>query len=164
MILGMIGVIVIVGCLGVGAVVTINLLSLQSALNSPQSTLDNFYSALHVGDYQTAYRQLSSSYQQRLSEGSFRATFELAGTIESYQINDLQTQNDQASAKVKVRLVKPGGSTTVDEIKTVQLIVEDGEWKVNRVDPSLTRVYLGHWSAQADPGLGLRNLCNVLLS
>jgi hypothetical protein len=136
--LGLVGVVVILSCLGVGAAITINLLSIQSSLNSPQTTLDNFYSALHTRDYQTAYNQLSSSYQSRITEDSFRATFELIGTIESYQITNLQTQGDQATATVRVTLVKPDGGT-VNETKTVQLLQENGNWKISRVDPSLTR-------------------------
>lgn len=139
-VLGIVGVIVIVGCLGAGAVVTLNLLSLQNSLNSPQTTLDAFYSALHVGDYQTAYDQLSEGYQSRLKEDSFRATFELTGTLQSYQISKVQTQGDQASAAVKVVMVALDGGTTVEETKSVQLVQEDGTWKIDRVIPSLTRV------------------------
>ncbi|HEY7350052.1 MAG TPA: NTF2-like N-terminal transpeptidase domain-containing protein [Ktedonobacterales bacterium] len=139
LVLAIVGGIVIVSCLGLGGVITVNLLSIQSALNSPQATLDTFYSALHTGDYGTAYDQLSSSYQSRLTEESFRATFELIGTIDSYQISNLRTQNNQATAAIKVTLVKQGGGTAVDETKSVQLVLEDGKWKINRVDPSLTR-------------------------
>jgi hypothetical protein len=137
-ILGAVGVIVIVGCLGVGAVVTLNLVSLQGSLNSPQTTLDDFYSALHVNDYDTAYHQLSSGFQGRMTPSSFRAAFELIGTIQSYQITDLDAQSNQAQATVKVQLVKPDGGTTVDETKNVQLVVENGNWKIDRVAPGLT--------------------------
>ncbi|HLW00534.1 MAG TPA: hypothetical protein VKT82_17885 [Ktedonobacterales bacterium] len=137
-ILAIIGVVVILSCLGVGAAVTVNLLSIQTSLNSPQATVDDFYSALHVKDYQTAYDQLSSGYQSRLTQSSFRATFELIGTIESYQVSNVQTQSSQASATVKVTLVAPDGGT-VNETKTVQLVQENGNWKINSVTPSLTR-------------------------
>ncbi len=153
-VLGVVGVIVILGCLGVGGVVTLNLLSLQSSLNSPQTTLDDFYSALHINDYQSAYNQLSSGFQGRMTQSSFRAAFELIGTLESYQITDLDTQNNQATATVKVLLVKPDGGTTVDETKNVQLVMEHSNWKIDRVDPGLTRTHLGPWSANADPGQG----------
>ncbi len=163
LVLGVVGVVVILGCLGVGAVITFRLFSIQSSLNSPQTTLDNFYSALHNNDYQTAYNLLSKSYQQRLTEDSFRATFELTGTIASYQTSNLQTQSDQASATVKVTLAKPDGGT-VDETKSVELVLEDGDWKINRVNPSLTRVIWPRWSADADPGLLLDTLCNMPMS
>lgn len=137
-VLGTVGLIVILGCLGVGAVITLNLLSLQNSLNSPQPTVDAFYSALHTANYQAAYNQLSSNYQSHLTYPAFRAEFELTGTVASYQIGNLQTQNNQASAVVKVTLAKPDGST-IDEPKTVQLVLENGNWKINRVDPSLAR-------------------------
>jgi hypothetical protein len=118
--------------------VTLNLFSLQNNLNSPQTTLDAFYSALHVHDYQTAYDQLSSGYQHRLTQDSFRASFELTGTLDSYQISNLQTQSDQASATVKVTVINSGAGMTVDETKSVQLVLEGENWKINRVNPSLT--------------------------
>jgi hypothetical protein len=138
-ILAIIGVVVILSCLGAGAAVMVNLLSVQNSLNSPQSTVDDFYSSLHVKDYQTAYDQLSSGYQSRITQSSFRATFELIGAIDSYQISNVQTQNNQASATVKVTLDAPGGGT-VNETKSVQLVQENGNWKINNVSPSLTRV------------------------
>jgi hypothetical protein len=139
-VLGIVGVVVILGCLGIGALVTVRLISLQNTLNSPQVTIDTFYSALHVNDYQTAYNQLSSGFQQRYTFPSFRATFELIGTLASYQISNLQTRNNQASATVKVTLVKGDGGTTVDEIKNVQLVQENGDWKIDRVNPSMSLV------------------------
>lgn len=138
LVLGTVGLIVILGCLGVGAVITLNLLSLQNSLNSPQTTVDAFYSALHTANYQTAYAQLSSDYQGHLTYPSFRATFELTGSVASYQISNLQTQGNQASAVVKVMLAKPD-SSTVEETKTVQLVLENGNWKINRVAPNLAR-------------------------
>ena len=152
-ILAVIGVVVILSCLGAGAAVMVNLLSVQNSLNSPQSTVDDFYSALHVKDYQTAYDQLSSGYQSRLTQSSFRATFELIGTIESYQIGTVQTQNSQASAVVKVTLAKPDGGT-VNETKDVQLVQENGNWKINNVAPSLTRTiwFVGQQTLTLDWG------------
>lgn len=144
-VLGVVSVVFIVGCLGIGALVTVRLLSLQSSLNSPQNTLDTFYSALHVSDYKTAYNQLSSDLQKRYTFPSFQATFELTGTLESYQISNLQTQNDQASATVKVTVAKGDAGTTVDEVKSVQLVQEDGDWKINRVNPSMSIIL---WSGQ----------------
>jgi hypothetical protein len=137
-VLGTVGLIVILGCLGVGAVITLNLLSLQNSLNSPQPTVDAFYSALHTANYQAAYNQLSSNYQSHLTYPAFRAEFELTGSVASYQISGLQTQSNQASAAVKVTLARPDKST-VQETKTVQLVLENGNWKINRVDPSLAR-------------------------
>ncbi len=137
-ILAIIGVVVILSCLGMGTALTVNLLSVQSGLNSPQATLDGFYSALHIQDYQTAYNQLSSSYQKRISQSSFRAAFELMGTIDSYQIGSIQTQNNLASGTVQVTLDTPGGGT-VHETKSVQLIQENGVWKINNISPGLSR-------------------------
>jgi hypothetical protein len=154
--LGLVGVLVIVSCLGLGTIVTINLLSFQNSLHNPQTTVDDFYGALQSNRYQTAYDQLSSSYKNRLSASSFQAAFELSGTIKNYQVSNVQTQNSQASAVVKVALVKPDGGTPVDETKQVELVDEDGDWKIDRVDPTLTRVI---W-----PWMVADVLCNMPMS
>ncbi len=133
LILGIVGLVVIVSCLGVGAAITINLLSLQSSLNSPQNTLDAFYSALHTGDYQTAYSQLSSGYQQKKNLQTFEVEFSLHGLVQNYQINDLQTQGQQANATVKLVLGLQGGAP-MSQTHTVQLIVENNAWKIDTIN------------------------------
>jgi hypothetical protein len=135
--LGLVGLVVILSCLGLGAVVAVNLLSLQSSLNSPQTTLDDFESALHDGDYQTAYNQLSSRYQQQLGYQTFRSDYStldvLHGPIQSYQISNLQVQSDTATATVKlVRGMQ--ANRTVKETQVVQLLLEDGSWKIDHID------------------------------
>ena len=133
LILGVVGLVVIVSCLGLGAVITINLLSLQSSLNSPQTTLDDFYSALHTGDYQTAYNQLSSGYQQKKNLATFQVEFSLHGPIQSYEISDLQTQGQQANATVKLVLGLQG-EASMNQTQAVQLIVENNAWKIDAIN------------------------------
>ncbi len=140
-ILGAVGVIVILTCLSLGAVASFNLLSFQSSLNSPQTTLSNFYSALHTGDFQSAYNQLSSSYQQNLSYEAFQAKYStldaLNGPIQNYQIGNVSTNGDSASATVKVvRQMQVGKA--VQQTQTVQLIVENSAWKIDQINAGQT--------------------------
>ncbi len=137
-ILGAIGAIVILSCLGIGAVVTVNLLSFQSSLNGPQTTLNDFYSALHTGDYHSAYDQLSSRYQHTLSYDTFQAKYaaldSLNGPLESHQVTSVQAQSATATATIKlVRRMQSG--SIINELQTAQLIVEDGAWKIDQISP-----------------------------
>jgi hypothetical protein len=138
LILGGIGAIIIVSCLSIGAVVTTSLLSFQSSLNGPQTTLNDFYSALHTSDYHSAYDQLSSRYQHALDYNTFQTRYaaldSLRGPIENHQITDVQTQGNNATATVKLVRQMQSGSPS-NELQTVQLIVENGAWKIDQISP-----------------------------
>lgn len=137
-ILGAVGVIVILTCLSLGAVASFSLFSFQSSLNSPQTTVSDFYSALHTGDFQSAYNQLSSNYQQRLGgyeafQSKYSTLDALNGPIQSYQPGNVSTKGDSASATVKVvRQMQTGKA--VQQTQTVQLIVENSAWKIDHIN------------------------------
>lgn len=140
-ILGAVGVIVILTCLSLGAVASFSLFSFQSSLNSPQTTVSDFYSALHTGDFQSAYNQLSSNYQHTLSYEAFQAKYStldaLSGPIQTYQIGNVPTKGDSASATVKVvRQMQTGKA--VQQTQTVQLIVENSAWKIDQINAGQT--------------------------
>lgn len=140
-ILGAVGVIVILSCLSLGAVASFSLLSFQSSLNSPQTTLSDFYSALHTGNFQSAYNQLSSNYQHAMSYDTFQAKYStldaLNGPIQSYQIGNVSTQGNSASASIKVvRQMQTGKA--VQQTQTVQLIVENSAWKIGQINAGQT--------------------------
>ena len=140
-ILGAVGVMVIFSCLGIGAVATFSLFSFQSSLNSPQTTLSDFYSALHTSDYRSAYNQLSSNYQHSMSYDTFQAKYStldaLNGPIQSYQIGNVPTQGNSAVGTVKVvRQMQTGKS--VQQTQTVQLIVENSAWKIDQINAGQT--------------------------
>ncbi len=135
-IMGTVGVLFIISCLGIGAAITINLLSFQGSLNGPQTTINDFYSALHTSNYHSAYNQLSLRYQQALDYNAFQAKYSaldaLHGPIQSHQISNIQTQSKSAIATVKlVRSVQT--KTAETEIQTVQLIVENSSWKIDNI-------------------------------
>ena len=133
--------VVILSCLGIGAVATFSLLSFQSSLNGPQTTLSDFYSALHTSDYRSAYSQLSNNYQHAMSYDTFQAKYStldaLNGPIQSYQIGNVSTQGNSASATIKVvRQMQTGRA--VQQTQTVQLIVENSAWKIDQINAGQT--------------------------
>ena len=152
--LGLVGLLVILTCLGVGAIVALNLLSLQNSLASPDTTLDDFYSALRTGNYQSAYNQLSRSYQQEVGkETGFENTwgFLQGDPIQSYQISSLQTQSQSASATVQVVRGMQGAAPET-QIQQVALIVEDNAWKIDKIVMPTSLTDRAGWSAAAGPG------------
>ncbi len=135
LVLGLIGLLFILTCLGVGAVAALNLFSLQSTLSSPETALDDFYSALRTGNYQSAYSQLSTRYQQQVGQetGFINKWGFLQGDpIQSYQISSLQTQSQSASATVQV-VRGMQGETPENQIHKVALIVEGSDWKIDNI-------------------------------
>jgi hypothetical protein len=135
LVLGLVGLLFILTCLGIGAVTALNLLPLQSSLSSPETALDGFYSALRTGNYQSAYSQLSSHYQQQVGyETGFENKwgFLQGDPIQSYQISGLQTQSQSASATVQV-VRGMQGVTPENQIHKVALIVEGSDWKIDNI-------------------------------
>lgn len=141
-ILGAVGVIVILSCLGIGAIASFSLFSFQSSLNSPQTTISDFYNALQTSNYPSAYNQLSSHYQQVIGGyNSFQASYSLRdasnGPIQSYQIGAVPTQGNNATATVTVvRQMQTGKA--VQQTQTVQLIIENSAWKIDQISAGQT--------------------------
>lgn len=136
-ILGAVGVIVILSCLGLGAIASFSLFSFQSSLNSPQTTLSDFYNALQTGNYPSAYNQLSGDCQHSMTYDQFQASYTLRdesnGPIQRYQIGAISTQGNSASATVNVvRQMQTGKA--VQQTQTVQLIVENSAWKIDHIN------------------------------
>ena len=136
-ILGAVGVIVILSCLGLGAIASFSLFSFQSSLNSPETSISDFYNALQTGNYTSAYNQLSSDCQHNMTYDQFQASYTLRnesnGPIQRYQIGPISTQGNSASATVNVvRQMQTGKA--VQQTQTVQLSVENSAWKIDHIN------------------------------
>ncbi len=103
----------------------------QNALNSPSTTVEDFYSAVHQQDYQTAYAKLSSAAQRSLSESRFaqtmRATDLISGGVESYSV--VSSVVNGATASVTVDVVRSGDTTTAT-VYQLTLTQEQQTWRI----------------------------------
>ena len=118
----------------IAAVVVISGVWVQSQLNSPTTTVENFYSAVHQQDYATAYSKFSPQAQSTLSESKFertmRATDLISGGVQSYAI--VSTTTSGATATVTVDIVRAGDSS-VAQVYQVTLTQQQGSWLISTV-------------------------------
>ncbi|HET9110147.1 MAG TPA: hypothetical protein VFN78_04910 [Ktedonobacterales bacterium] len=118
----------------IAAVVIASGVWVQSQLNSPTTTVENFYSAVHQQDYVTAYSKFSSQAQSTLSESKFeqtmRATDLIAGGVQSYAI--VSTTTHGSTATVMVDVVRGGDSSTA-QVYQVTLTQEQQSWLISTI-------------------------------
>ena len=109
----------------------------QSQLNSPTTTVENFYSAVHQQDYATAYSKFSSQAQSTLSEPKFEQTMRandlIAGGVQSYSI--VSTTTSGSTATVTVDIVRAGDSSTA-LVYQVTLTQEQQSWLISSIHQS----------------------------
>lgn len=129
--IGGIGLLLIIA---VAAIVIISSVWVQAQLGSPTTTVEDFYSAIHQQDYQTAYSKLSSGAQGALSEPKFeqtmRATDLISGGVESYSI--VSSSTNGTTATVSVEVVRRS-DTTVAAVYQLTLVQEQQSWRISSI-------------------------------
>jgi hypothetical protein len=111
---------------------------LHSQLDSPATTAENFYSALHQEDFSTAYSYLSDRAKAQISEADFTSKFEaydqVSGTVLSYPIANTTTHN--TTAIVVVNVTRTGGSDHA-LAQTLEFVQQSGAWRIDDANPPL---------------------------
>lgn len=132
----LLGVVALLGCVASATAVVVGGNWLQSALNSPTSTAQNFYSALQQSDYPTAYTYFSSSARGHLTEAAFADQFggydQLDGPVAQISMHSPQYKANGSVAllTVDVTRARAGGRVQVHQ---VMLVKEQGNWKINAI-------------------------------
>lgn len=123
-----------IGLLAIVAIATVVIVSgvwVQSQLNSPSITVEDFYAAVHQQDYQTAYSKLTSGAQSTLTETKFeqemRATDLVSGGVQTYSV--VSTTVNGANATVTVDVVRSGDTTTA-AVFQLTLTQEQQNWRI----------------------------------
>ena len=122
--------------IAVAVVVTllIGTLFVQSTLNSPETTIDAFYSALRSQNYASAYAQLSSTQKNGQSEAIFASHYQqldvLGGPVVDFTIDQTSTNGNQATATVQIGRSSTQNQITID---TVNLVLSNGTWYINQI-------------------------------
>jgi hypothetical protein len=93
--------------------------------STPDKTLTTYYAALIHGDYQTAYDQLSTSTQGKLTEPAFVQFWQALGGVKAWSTTSLQEQGSTATAALTLTL---GNGQT--RPASLALIDENGTWKI----------------------------------
>lgn len=108
----------------------------ETAVAPPSQTVENFVEAVNQGDYGRIYELHSSLIRQEFTAD------ELAGIIKSVypegtRLEDFQSVNEnisgnRATVDYRIKIVAPGGGGEGQvEEKSVGLLMEDGQWKLN---------------------------------
>lgn len=93
--------------------------------STPDKTLTTYYGALIQGDYQTAYNQLSTASQGKLTEPAFVQFWQSLGGVKAWSTTSIQEQGSTATAALTLTL---GNVQTVPA--SIALIDENGVWKI----------------------------------
>lgn len=103
----------------------------QAQLGSPDTAVQDFFSALRAQNYTQAYGFLSSGAQNELSQERFmelyQATDTVSGPVDSYTITS--TVEHGSTATVTVQVVRRGDTATA-QIYALTLTQENGSWRV----------------------------------
>jgi len=94
--------------------------------STPDNTLKTYYSALKSGDYQTAYAQLSTTAQGRITEQGFAQFWQALGGVKAWSETSLQEQSTTATAALSLTL---GNGQT--RPASIPLVIENGVWKID---------------------------------
>ena len=103
----------------------------QAQLGSPNTTVEDFFSAIHAQNYPQAYGFLSQKAQSELSEERFQQVYQasdaLSGAVDYYAITATVTQG--STATVTVDVVRRGDATTA-QVFALTLAQEGGSWRI----------------------------------
>jgi hypothetical protein len=118
----------------IAATLLISAIFVQTNLNSPETTVEAFYSALRAQNYTQAYGQLSPTQKNAQSASTFVGYYTqldvLSGPVVSFTVTQITTNGNQATATVQV---SRGASTTLVALDTDTLIQNNGTWYINQI-------------------------------
>ena len=118
--------------------------------STPTKTLNAFCNALKVGDYHTAYNQLSRGMQAKFgSEADFTAGYSNNGGLGKITDCTVSTVDDEAGTGTISYVLR--GGTASKLVVDYSLINEDGSWKINAQHP------------RSSASLTLTTYCNALV-
>lgn len=111
----------------------------QAQLGSPNTTVEDFFSAIHAQNYPQAYGFLSHKAQSELSEERFQQVYQasdtLAGAVDYYAIMATVTQG--STATVTVDVVRQGDARTA-QVFALALAQEGGSWRISAIQQTGT--------------------------
>ncbi len=95
--------------------------------STPEKTVTTYYAALVDGDYQTAYDQLSTTLQGKLTEPAFVQFWQSLGGVKAWTLVSIQEQGSTANSTVTVTF---GNGQT--RLASITLVDENGTWKIQQ--------------------------------
>lgn len=128
---------IILWVVGIAVVFIVGMfLIVQSATSGATAASDEFVNALQAGDGQTAYNLFSTEAQAEVPEDQFIAVVDQIGPILNTEESKTSTSvsGETGSAATAEVVYEIEGTDGVTYVFAVNLIKEDGEWKVLNFD------------------------------
>jgi hypothetical protein len=125
-------------CAVTAIAVVANGLWFHSQLDSPATTAQNFYGALHQEDFSGAYAYLSSAARSKVSQADFTQKFEaydqVSGVVETYLVKSSAVHT--STATVIMDVTRSGMSGQAVE-ETLNFVKQNDGWRIDTTNPSL---------------------------
>ena len=124
----------LIACVAVSVALISSGIWVQAQLGSPNTTVEDFYSAVHAQNYPLAYSFLSSKAQKELPEERFQQIYQASDTISDrvdyYAITSTVTKD--TAATVTVDVVRRGDIKTA-QVFALALTQENGSWRITSI-------------------------------
>ena len=106
----------------------------QDQINSPSTTAEDYFAAIHQQDYPRAYSFFSTAAKRQTSENDYtsrsRTIDILQGGVVSYSVDSKTTTS--TTATVVVDVVR-SGSPNKAQVETLTLVNENGSWRIDAI-------------------------------
>lgn len=127
-------VVALFACVTVSVAIISSGIWVQAQLGSPNTTVEDFFSALHAQNYSQAYGFLSGKARSELSEERFQQIYQasdaLSGAVDTYAITATLTKG--STATVTVDVVRRADPTTA-QVFVLTLTQESGAWRITSI-------------------------------
>lgn len=124
----------LIGCVAASIALIGSGLWVQAQLGSPNTTVEDFFSAIHAQNYSQAYSFLSSKAQKELPEGRFQQVYQasdaLSGAVDYFAITSTVTKG--STATVAVDVVRRGDTKTA-QVFVLTLTQENSAWRITTI-------------------------------
>lgn len=129
--LGSAAALVLLACVATAAVAIASGLWLRGAVDSPEQTVQQYYSALAQQDYERAYSYFSDSARQQIAQDAFveRETdgARIGGQVDHYEITKSDIRD--ATASFQVQVVRRGTPTQA-QVESLTLVRAGNAWRI----------------------------------
>jgi hypothetical protein len=128
------GLLALFACVAASVAIISSGIWVQTQLGSPNTTVEDFFAAIHEQNYAQAYGFLSSQARKEITEEAFQQVYltsdTLSGTVVYYAIVDSVTKDSTASVTVDV---VRRGDISVADVFVLTLTQEDSSWRIQSI-------------------------------
>ncbi|MEO7003187.1 MAG: hypothetical protein ABI068_15345 [Ktedonobacterales bacterium] len=133
-ILGVVGVVALLACALSATAAIAGGLWFQGQINSPATTAEDYFTAVHQEDYPRAYTFLSANDRRHTSQATFTTQMRNTDIVQGGVIAFTTDSTTTSGAKATVTMdVVRNSSPTVAQVLRVTLVSENGSWRIDSI-------------------------------